>query len=217
MKYLILLLILSGCAHKETVCENYLEYRGQSSRLLAFGDSQTAGHASETGLGCGFSYANALSLHYQKQLVMLAIGGTEFLSREEYGALLKTDYRKSDDVVMMIGFNDMRAYGMNTDHLFYFQQSVYNTIMVTARKVHSITIATTLDPINYGAHGSRQAVLAYRSAVHAAVAMAGMENVIAFDPPSRLDHNPYFFVEDNTHINMAGQLIMFDAFVEEMK
>lgn len=208
---LTIALALTACAKPDTKCDDYVAGNGPT-RILAFGDSQTAGHGSETSKGCGFSYANALSLDMRASLVNMGVGGTFFVSASEYGALEKAEFQSTDRVVMFIGFNDMRHFGEDAQHLAEFSDALRAALLNVSPKVHSIAIATTLLPVNLGDEGSAAAVDAYRAAVHAVVDSLALQNVRAFDPDAVLDGNPAYFVEDMTHLNLAGQLILTRQF-----
>lgn len=205
----LLLLLLTACSKPDAKCTDYRVGSG-SARILAFGDSQTTGHGDETSEGCGFSYANQLSLDKSSSLENYAVGGTEFVSDQEFGALMSAPLKPTDRIVMLIGFNDMRAFGTDPEHLADFKQALTNALRRVSPLVKSVTIATVLDPINYGLHGGRNAVDAYRLAVHQVVSDLSLPNVSAFDPV--LDRNPNYFVEDQTHLNRSGQAILAEQF-----
>lgn len=89
MKYLILL-ALSACAQITP-----------SSRIVAFGDSHTSGVSYQPA-----TYMNYLSGSLNIPIDNQAMAGSYFNSPNQFGRIMNYEFKDSDSVVMLIGFND---------------------------------------------------------------------------------------------------------------
>lgn len=203
---------LSACGKPiPSTCENLVTGRGPN-RLVAFGDSQTAGSATPSSAECGYSWANILSVRHNMTLLNRAIPGTQFSGTNYAGmstvdAITSFQFETTDHVAMLVAFNDMRAYDTDTTHMAAFKADLSRALLYASPRVHSVVVGTTLQPLDYSvSHGSPAALQAYRQAALDTVSELGLTNVVVVDKvDDSFDTDVTYFVSDRVHMSLKGQ------------
>ncbi len=212
MRLILVLISLSmvACAKDNGGCKDPQTGHG-TTRLVVMGDSQTAGHATETSKDCGYSWANILSKRLGMELLNGAVAGSRFTDHVESGVLLETTFKPTDTVVMLIGFNDMRNYDTDPAHLAEFEGALREVLIKISPQVSRIVIGTCLTPLSYelGSPGARDA---YRTTTKAVVSQLGLLNVTVLDVGDAINQDPAYFVADALHLNLEGQNVVANDF-----
>lgn len=212
MKHLLIILALALSACSESDKCTASKSGDGPNRLIAFGDSQTAGHASESSKLCGYSYANILSQELNLRLFNQAIGGAVFTGLGGSNAIDKQieqfEFRASDKVIMMIGFNDSGRYKSDADHLAKYKSALKEKLIYLSPLVKSIDISTNI----YALDTIKADADLYRTATHEVVDALGLSNVRAFEVDSQFQGDASMFVEDRIHINLKAQVIVSEQF-----
>lgn len=217
MKKLFLLigsaLILTAChSSPDPTCYVPHQVVSPQGRLVAFGDSQTAGFRACLD-GYAFSWAYQMANDLRFEIFNQAVPGSNFVSAQESGAIATFAFQPTDTVAMLIGYNDMANYGEDPIHLTLFQQTLTETLQSLGPQVERVLVGTCVHPYYFFVNASPTAVMAYRQATRAAVAAANLPNVAVFDADWDFAGNSeYYDMDDGVHINTKGQLLMGAVF-----
>lgn len=207
--------LLTACAKDDTGCSELISGTG-AQRLVTFGDSQTAGHATESSKNCGYSYANILAVKYDLRLINLAVAGSQFTSGDQYGRIMGFKFEPTDKVIFSVGFNDMSSHQSDPAHLADFRAKLKHAIETVAPQVDHLTIGTAFKPFDWRV--STQADLdVYRQTARDVVAELGILNVTVGDVGDSIAGDPAYYVSDTWHYNIPGQQVLaldFDALLE---
>lgn len=207
MKHLILMaaLGLAACAKPDVVCQDFITGTGPD-RLITFGDSQSAGHATENSIMCGHSWANDIAVDHDLRLTNLAVAGTNFVSSQEFDSLVDFQYRPTDRVMGLAGFNDMNNFGADPAHLALFRSAIAAAILKVAPQVKSLTIGTCLVPHAPAPRQTPAAIAAYRQAVVDVANQLNLPNVFVVDHLNDdFASDPSYYVADDIHLSLKGQ------------
>jgi lysophospholipase L1-like esterase len=201
---LISILTLVACSPDKD-CTGFRQGKGPT-RIIAFGDSQTAGHASESSLMCGYSYANILAERHGMQLINTAVPGSEFVSEDQYGRLMTFEFRPTDHVIISAGFNDMGNHYSDPDHLALFRARLKEALARVAPLVDHVAVVTAFQPPWDNAQ-TQAALALYRQTTRDVVAEVNFPNIYIGDAGDGTNHDPNYFA-DNVHFNFEGQTLI---------
>lgn len=187
------------------------------ARLIAFGDSQSAGLVSKIG-DCKFSFAYELADRLSLNIDNQAIGGTSLLAGNVFGGsqfdqIILTQFETTDSVVWLVDYNDVAQYGMDANHLALFKIAFENALALLSAQTSHVYIATGLSTIpgmstyNY----SPAAHALYQDAVTDIVNAAALSNVTLIDSDALFMPEPSDMVGDDIHLNSTAQTVLGDA------
>ncbi len=200
---------LIACA-REPVCEK-LATGHKPERLVAFGDSQTAGHGTESSPNCGFSWANIISQRRDLTLVNLATAGAEWVGRfSQFRTAMAFKYESTDQVVILLGLNDMVNHGEDPVHLADFKAKLVDWLLTASPQVRSITIGLTPYSPYDRFSATDAATLLYRQTILDVVASLNLPNVVTFIPDDSFAHDLDYFTVDQWHFTVEAQTIIAD-------
>lgn len=203
----LIFLIVASCASQHEVvrrpdCPMKPPVDAGRPRLVAFGDSQTAGTRSCIA-GTAYSWADRVAKDKNLDLYNEAVGGSIFLSYEQLGRILDFQYRSSDTVILFLGYNDQTRYGLNGDVISEFKSTLYSTLVFLSPKVSRVVLITTGYTHDYFDYGTPAGVSAYAQSIHDVFNSSTPPNVSIIDPPILTSLE--FYEEDHVHYSVQAQ------------
>lgn len=201
----------------EEICDANLYNPEFNERIVAFGDSITAGYNQTS---CPESYAYFLAAATGKVFVNSAIDGS--ISDRQLQEVMVTNILPSDIVVMIAGYNDSLFYGLDSIGMQIYENNLNQMLnrFSVAKKILIGDGFTNL-PVGYKDHsfpnGSDEVSLAYSDLTRKIIKESMLHNVVVVPTMNALDHNPAYYVRDQIHPNKIGQAVLAGLFLKYLK
>lgn len=223
MKLLLLLatgLVLSSCAQNDSDSKLDLD-----TRLVAFGDSHTAGvplqretyiHNLLTGLQARKTMMNNDFSTYTIALDNQAVAGSLF--DNQYSRIMQYQFKKSDTVVMLLGYNDVAMYGTDVTRLNRFKTDLIAALTYIEQSGSSVYLGTCIyAPASTYAQqqGSRTACDLYSDATKEVGAK--FANVKIVDTHTLMDGMVDADLIDTVHFNLSQHNKLAQIFLDAIK
>lgn len=210
--YLITLLMsaLVGCGGSQV---DFID-TDPTPRVVAFGDSVTAGGIDKNGEKYGYAYR--FSEQYGRRLVNRAVPGSSVEEDHQIGRIMRFPYRSDDVVIFLSGINNMRKDGLDPAALNTYE----STLRVAVEKIHqssSVLLLGTCPRLPYGGYaegsyqnGSDAAADAYASVARKIA--SEFPGVILVDVNTDLNLSLSDYIDLGVHPGPSGSQILGDLF-----